>query len=123
MVLYIVRHTKKISEKYFVGKYLKNVVNSRPARHPLSYRGSSEESKVNIYIYFLFYIFIIIIIIILLLSSPLRFGVCAFVRVSVRPYGFVRTITCAIMHGFKNNLAQLLPLVRRSVIRNIFRQV
>ena len=71
MVLYIVRHTKKISEKYFVGKYLKNVVNSRPALQPLSYRGSSEESKVNIYIFFLFHIFIIIIIIILLLSSPL----------------------------------------------------
>ena len=75
MVLYILRHTKKISEKYFVGKYLKNVVNSRPALHPLSYplsyRGSSEESKLNIYIFFLFYIFIIIIIIILLLSSPL----------------------------------------------------
>ena len=52
MVLYIVRQTEKFSEKYFVGKYFKNVVISRPALHPLSYRGSSEESKVNIYIYF-----------------------------------------------------------------------
>ena len=26
LVLYIVRHTEKFSEKYFVGKYLKNVV-------------------------------------------------------------------------------------------------
>ena len=84
MVLYIVRHTKKISEKYFVGKYLKNVVNSRPALHPLSYRGSSEESKVNIYIYFLFYIFMIIIIIILLLSSPLAGKQDIVVKILVR---------------------------------------
>ena len=84
MVLYIVRHTKKISEKYFVGKYLKNVVNSRLALHPLSYRGSSEESKVNIYIFFLFYIFIIIIIIILLLSSPLAGKQDIVVKILVR---------------------------------------
>ena len=37
------------------------------------------------------------------------------VHASVRPSGFVRTITCTIMHGFQNNLAQLLPLRRRSV--------
>ena len=31
------------------------------------------------------------------------------IRASVRgPSGFVRTITCTIMHGFQNNLAQLL---------------
>ena len=35
---------------------------------------------------------------------------------SVRPSGFVRTITCTIMHGFQNNLAQLLPVRRRSAI-------
>ena len=28
----------------------------------------------------------------------------------------VRAITCTIMHGFQNNLAQLLPLRRRSAI-------
>ena len=35
---------------------------------------------------------------------------------SVRPSEFVRTITCTIMHGFHNNLAQLLPLRRKSAI-------
>ena len=85
MVLYIVRQTEKFSEKYFVGKYFKNVVISRPALHPLNYRGSSEESKVNMYIYFfLFNIFIIIIIIILLLSSPLASKQDIVVKILVR---------------------------------------
>ena len=34
----------------------------------------------------------------------------------VRPSGFFRAITCTFMHGFQNNLAQLLTLTRRSVI-------
>ena len=38
------------------------------------------------------------------------------VHASVRPSEFVRAITCTIMHGFQNNLAQLLPLRRRSAI-------
>ena len=42
------------------------------------------------------------------------FGVC------MRLSGFVRTITCTIMHGFQNSLAQFLPLRRRSAILNIF---
>ena len=42
--------------------------------------------------------------------------VCACVNAFVRPSGFVRPITCTIMHGFQNNLAQLLPLRRRSAI-------
>ena len=33
----------------------------------------------------------------------------------VHPFGFVWTITCTIMHGFQNNLAQFLFL-RRSAI-------
>ena len=44
------------------------------------------------------------------------FGVCACVRASMRPSEFFRTITCTIMHGLQNNLAQLLPLMRRSAI-------
>ena len=39
---------------------------------------------------------------------------------SVHPSGFVLTISCTIMHGFQNNLAQLLLLRRRSAILNIF---
>ena len=35
---------------------------------------------------------------------------CMCVRLCVHPSGFVRTITFTIMHGFQNNLAQLLPL-------------
>ena len=55
------------------------------------------------------------------LSSPLAGKldtvVTIFVRcVSVHPSGFVRTITCTRMHGFQNNLAQLLPFRRRSAI-------
>ena len=60
------------------------------------------------------------------LSSPLAgkggivvkifIGVCACVSVSVRPSGFVRTITGTYMYGFRNNLAQLLSLRRRSAI-------
>ena len=34
----------------------------------------------------------------------------------MRPCGFVQTILCTIMHGFHNNLAQLLPLRRKSAI-------
>ena len=41
---------------------------------------------------------------------------CMCFRASVRLPRFVRTITCTIMHGFQNNLAQLLPLRRRSAI-------
>ena len=41
---------------------------------------------------------------------------CMCVRQCVRPSVFVWTITCTIMHGFQNNLAQLLPLRRRSAI-------
>ena len=33
---------------------------------------------------------------------------------------FVRTITCTFMHGFQNNLAQLLPLRRRSAFETCF---
>ena len=64
------------------------------------------------------------------LSSPLAgkqdivlqflFGVCTCVSASVRPSGFVWTITCTTMHGFQNNLAKLLPLRRRCAIWNIF---
>ena len=60
------------------------------------------------------------------LSSPLAgkrdivvtilFGVCACVRASVRPSGFVRAITCTFMHGFQNNFAQLLPSRRKRAI-------
>ena len=55
------------------------------------------------------------------LSSPLEgkrdtvvtiFVRCMWVRLSE----FVRTITCTIMHGFQNNLAQLFPLRRRSAV-------
>ena len=35
---------------------------------------------------------------------------------SVRSSEFVWTITCTIMHGFQNNMAQFLPLRRRSSI-------
>ena len=43
--------------------------------------------------------------------------VSIFVRcMCVRLSGFVRTITCTIMHGFQNKMAQLLPLRRRSAI-------
>ena len=54
------------------------------------------------------------------LSSPLagkrNIVVTIFVRcMCVRPSGFVRTITCTIMHGFQNNLAQLLPLTRSAI--------
>ena len=38
---------------------------------------------------------------------------CMCVRPCVRPT-FVRTITCTTMHRFQNNLAQLMPLKRRS---------
>ena len=43
------------------------------------------------------------------------------VYVHVSVHGCVRPdlsgfVTCTIMHGFQNNLAQLLPLRRRSVI-------
>ena len=34
----------------------------------------------------------------------------------VCPSGFLRAITCTFMHGFQNNLAQLLTLTRRSAI-------
>ena len=55
------------------------------------------------------------------LSSPLSgkrdVVVTIFVRgMSVRPSGFVQTITCTVMHGFRNNLAQLLSLRRRNAI-------
>ena len=39
-----------------------------------------------------------------------------YVHASVHPSEFVRTITCTIMHGFQNSLAQLLPLKRRSAV-------
>ena len=60
-----------------------------------------------------------------ILSSPLAgkqdVVVTTFVRcMVVHPPRFVRTITCTIMHGFQNSLAQLLPLRRRSAICNIF---
>ena len=44
------------------------------------------------------------------------------VRVSVHPSGFVRTITCIIMHGFQNNLAQLV-LEERCHLKHFFRWV
>ena len=55
------------------------------------------------------------------LSSPLAgkrdIVVTILVRcMCVRPSEFVRTITCTIMHGFQNSLAQLLPLRRTSAI-------
>ena len=59
------------------------------------------------------------------LSSPLAgkrdivvtiFVWCMCVCPCVHPSGFVLTITCTIMHGFQNNLAQLLPLRRRNAI-------
>ena len=58
---------------------------------------------------------------IVLLSSPLvgKRDIVVIILVwcmCVRPPGFFRTITCTIMHGFQNNLAQLLPLKRRSAI-------
>ena len=52
----------------------------------------------------------------LLLSSPLAGKRDIVVTMSVCPSGFVRSITCTIMHGFQNNLAQLLPLRRGSAI-------
>ena len=53
-----------------------------------------------------------IVVAILVWCKCVRSCVCA----SVRPCEFVRTITCTIMHGFQNNVAQLLPLRRRSAI-------
>ena len=35
---------------------------------------------------------------------------------SVRPSEFVWPITCTTMHGFQKNLAQLLPLRRRTIL-------
>ena len=32
----------------------------------------------------------------------------------------VRAITCTFMHGVQNNFAQLLPLIRKSAMGNIF---
>ena len=40
----------------------------------------------------------------------------ACIRASMHPSGFVWTITCTVTQGFQNNLAQLLPLRRRSAI-------
>ena len=37
-------------------------------------------------------------------------SISIFVGASVRPSEFVRNVTCTIMHGFLNNLTQLLPL-------------
>ena len=55
----------------------------------------------------------------LFLSNPLagkRDIVTIFVRcMFVRPSEFFWTITCTIMHGFQNNLAQLLPLSRSAI--------
>ena len=42
--------------------------------------------------------------------------VCVCVSACGRPSGFVWTITSTFMHGFQNNLAQLLYLRRRSAI-------
>ena len=57
---------------------------------------------------------------IIYLSSPLpskRDIVTIFDRcMCVRPSRFVRTITCTIMQRFQNNMAQLLPLRKRSAI-------
>ena len=39
-----------------------------------------------------------------------RHSCYSFSSVYVRASKFVQTITCMIMHGFQNNLAQLLPL-------------
>ena len=41
---------------------------------------------------------------------------CMCVHPCVHPSEFVPTITCTIMNGFQNNLAQLLPLRWRSAI-------
>ena len=35
-------------------------------------------------------------------------------RACMHQYGLVRAITCTFMHGFQNNLAQLLPSRSRS---------
>ena len=43
---------------------------------------------------------------------------CMCVHPCVCPSGFVRTIPCTIIHGFQNNLAQLLPLRRRCHVKH-----
>ena len=44
----------------------------------------------------------------------------ALLRACVRPSGFVRVITSTFMHGFQNNLTQLLFLRKGSAIWNNF---
>ena len=57
---------------------------------------------------------IVVTILVWCMCVRLRMRLC--VSLSVRPSEFVQTTTCMITHGFQDNLAQLLPLRRRSAV-------